>query len=61
MYRRSGPTVRRVTGLGRLGGYFWPAEVKVDSLEDFVRVYELLGFQVCESSAFEPEVERSNG
>ena len=27
------------TGPGRLGGYFRPAEIKGDSLDDFVRVY----------------------
>ncbi|HMV86435.1 MAG TPA: hypothetical protein PLD20_04310 [Blastocatellia bacterium] len=44
------------TGPGRLGGYFWPAEIKGDSLEDFVRVYGLLGFQECDDDALEPEV-----
>jgi len=44
------------TGPGRLGGYFWPAEVHGDSLEDYVRVYELLGFKVCETADLEPEV-----
>jgi hypothetical protein len=44
------------TGPGRLGGYFWPAEVKGESLEDFVRVYELLGFQVCDAAELEPDV-----
>ena len=44
------------TGPGRLGGYFWPAEVQGDSLEDYVRVYELLGFKVCETADVEPEV-----
>jgi hypothetical protein len=43
------------TGPGMLGGYFWPDEVKGDGLEDFVRVYELLGFQVCETAELEPD------
>jgi hypothetical protein len=47
--------VWQYTGPGRLGGYFWPTEVKGDSLEDCVRVYELLGFQVCETAEFEPQ------
>lgn len=44
------------TGPGRLGGYFWPVVVQGDSLDDFIRVYELLGFQVCETSDLEPGV-----
>jgi hypothetical protein len=44
------------TGPGRLGGYFWPAEIRGDSLEHYIRVYELLGFQVCETADLEPDV-----
>ncbi len=44
------------TGPGRLGGYFWPDAVQGDSLADFIRVYELLGFQLCASAELEPEV-----
>lgn len=44
------------TGPGKLGGYFWPDEVEGDSLEDFVRVYELLGFQTCETAELEPNL-----
>ncbi|NOT64146.1 MAG: hypothetical protein HOP19_28355 [Acidobacteria bacterium] len=44
------------TGPGRLGGYFWPDEVKGDSLSEVIRVYELLGFQVCETADLEPDI-----
>lgn len=43
------------TGPGRLGGYFWPADVQGDSLNDYIRVYGLLGFQVCDTAEFEPD------
>ena len=44
------------TGPGRLGGYFWPAEIRGDSLADYLRVYELLGFQVCDTADLEPDI-----
>ena len=43
------------TGPGRLGGYFWPAEIHGDSLTDYLRVYELLGFQACDTADLEPD------
>jgi hypothetical protein len=43
-------------GPGKHGGYFWPKEIKGDSLEDVISVYALLGFQVCETSDLEPDV-----
>ena len=44
------------TGPGRLGGYFWPTDVKGDTLDHVVRVYELLGFVACDSADLEPSV-----
>jgi hypothetical protein len=44
------------TGPGKLGGYFWPDEVKGDSIDHVVRAYELLGFVICDSANLEPGV-----
>src|SRR6185295_20290943 len=48
--------VWQYTGPGKLSGYFWPDEVKGDSIDHMVRVYELMGLVVCENADFEPDV-----
>jgi hypothetical protein len=48
--------VWQYTGPDKLGGYFWPNEVKGDTIEHLLRVYELLGFVVCDTTDLEPDV-----
>lgn len=44
---------------GGFSGYHWPAGIPTAStLENFVKAFESLGYQVCDSAELEPEVEK---
>jgi hypothetical protein len=41
------------------GIYFWPAEIpREETIESFVKAFELLGFQVCSSREYESDYEK---
>lgn len=40
-------------------GYYWPPDVpQDDSLDSWIRVFELHGYRACESTALEPSIEK---
>ncbi|HST51049.1 MAG TPA: hypothetical protein VLJ61_03485 [Pyrinomonadaceae bacterium] len=45
-------------GRGRTRGYYWPPDVKDDSLESWIEVFRLHGYELCGNGDFEPGVEK---
>ena len=44
---------------GGFNGYYWPPDVEKDgSIESFVKAFERLGYQVCDSADVEPDVDK---
>lgn len=39
-------------------GYYWPPNLRDDSLESWVEVFRIHGYERCESADFEPGVEK---
>jgi len=44
---------------GGFNGYYWPPDVVKDAtIESFVKAFESLGYQVCDSDNVEPDVDK---
>jgi hypothetical protein len=42
----------------RTGGYYWPPDLRDDSLESWVEVFRLHGYESCDNADFEPGIEK---
>ncbi len=38
------------------GSYFWPDHIKGDALEDWIELFNFVGFSLCETGDLEPDV-----
>src|SRR5439155_859558 len=46
-------------GMIGVKGYYWPPGVaRDDSLESWIKIFEIHGYRICENSELEPDVEK---